>query len=95
MWLGMCNISLKLALFQSLVVLLEIYKIKILGNLDFAVISPIFSKCCEQSCMLELNVHFICGRFLNQHNNSTLQINLNFFCILLFCYSVLVLTFYL
>ena len=59
--LGMCDITLKLALIQSLVVLLKIYKIKKLGKVASAVISPILPKRCEQICIFKLHEHFICS----------------------------------
>ena len=73
---GMCDIISKLALIQSLVVLLKIYEIENWDNVNSSVISPMLPKDCSHICILKQNVHFICGRSLNQHNNSTLQTNL-------------------
>ena len=68
--LGMCDITLKLALIQSLVFLLKIYKIKKLGNVASAVISPILPKRCEQICIFKLHEHFTCSGVLGQHNST-------------------------
>ena len=61
--LGMCDITLKLVLIQSLVVVLKIYKVKNLTNITSTVILPMLPKRCEQICIFKLNVHFTCGGF--------------------------------
>ena len=63
--LGMRDITLRLALIQSLVVQLKIFEIKNVGTLNFAATSPMLSKHCEQISILD--VDFICGGFMNKH----------------------------
>ena len=60
----MRDITLRLALIQSLVVPLEVFEITNLGTLNFAATSPLLPKHCEQICILD--VHFICKWFYEQ-----------------------------
>ena len=78
----MCNITLELALIQSLLNLLKIYKIKNLGNANSAVISPMLPKRREQIYVLRSTQQFYVAKKFKL-----------VFVFSLICCSVFVLTF--